>query len=233
MVTKVHNRSVENTSELLPTEITTTPVYVDNSLNGLNVRRIELQGSDQVTVTTSPTVSVKDKLRVQNLALGGPTSQPSNDNAVLTLERVDGAVITGNEIDQAYNSFTLEYGLLPPSGEERRSVKSVVGHNVARGHYLGYEMFSNAFSTLVGNVAASNHPTQGLQHGIRITGFGENHLSQGHDLRNRSNAYVGNAVTDYANGVSQQTGSYGNITVTAISDATNGILFTENTTLPD
>ena len=35
------------------------------------------------------------------------------------------------------------------------------------------------------------------------------------------------------NGISQQTGAYGNISVSAITDATNGIQYTENTTEPD
>lgn len=218
----------------IPKTVTSARIVTYGTLDGEDLLRLSLEGADDATLGTDPNdISVKKNIRVRNTRLSGPTSQPSNNNAVLTIARSDGAIVTNNEVEQAYSSFTLEYGNLPPAGEERRPVNSIVGQNVVRGHYMGYEMFTSAFNALVGNVASSKNPDGGIQHGLRITGYGKNHLDQGHDLRNRGNAYVGNVFHNYANGISQQTGAYGNVTVSAITDALNGILFTENTTLDD
>lgn len=172
-------------------------------------------------------------LNMTGYVMVGDNPQPTNDNAVLTLLREKNAIISGNRVDAGYNSMSIEYGDSPPAGEERRTVDSIIASNIVKGDYLGYEAFSSARNAYAGNVAVSNKSDKGTQHGLRITGYGEDHLGQGHDLRNIGNSYTGFVLSNYSNGISRQTGSYGNIVSASISDCTNGILLTENTTLAD
>ncbi|MDW1590221.1 MULTISPECIES: hypothetical protein [unclassified Vibrio] len=166
------------------------------------------------------------------LRMQGDTEQPTNNNAVMTVSSVDGAILTEHEVEDGYNSFSLEYGQANINGD-RRSINSVVSSYIARGAYMGFEMFSNAFCSVAGLVASRSGRERGKQHGFRITGYGKNHLNQGHDLRNRGNNYSGLVSHNYANGVSQQTGAYHNNVSFSATDGENGLHFTENTTLAD
>ncbi|HAS6134230.1 TPA: hypothetical protein I7123_13875 [Vibrio vulnificus] len=169
---------------------------------------------------------------VSGFKLKGDDTQPTNDHAVMTVSSVDGAILTEHEVEGGYNSFSLEYGEANIDGD-RRSINSVVASFIARGSYMGFEMFSNAYCAVAGLVASRAGRTRGTQHGMRITGYGKNHLNQGHDLRNRGNNYSGFASHNYTNGVSQQTGAFNNNVNFTATDGENGLHFTENTTLDD
>ncbi len=169
---------------------------------------------------------------VSGFKLKGDDTQPTNDHAVMTVSSVDGAILTEHEVEGGYNSFSLEYGEANIDGD-RRSINSIVASFIARGSYMGFEMFANAYCAVAGLVASRAGRTRGTQHGMRITGYGKNHLNQGHDLRNRGNNYSGFASHNYTNGVSQQTGAYNNNVNFTATDGENGLHFTENTTLDD
>lgn len=224
----------ENVFDYSSEYVLPTTLSVLNSLNGNGRTLFSLTGFDLPTIQCGNTTDIATGVTLKNVLAQGDPIQPSNNQAVITIDRCHEATITGNRVIDGYNSMGCEFSdTIPPPGEERRTINSVIAHNILQGTYIGIEAFSPFACAFVGNVASRAGKTQGTQHGLRITGYGPDHLSQGHDLRNRGNAYVGNVYNNYANGVSLQAGVYGNIINFVATDCINGFASTENTTAPD
>ena len=182
---------------------------------------IVLPAGDMHAVQVGDGATIPVGVRMSNVRASGPNPQPTNDFAVVNLYKADAAIVTGVEVVDGYSSLALEYGTA--TGTERRTVNSVLSGAVLRGSYMGLEAFSVAYCAVSDVVATRSGKTRGIQHGLRVTGYGPNHLGMGFDLRNRGNCYGNMVFNNYANGVSLQSGAFGNLLNYAATDCENGL----------
>lgn len=156
-------------------------------------------------------------------------TQPTNNKAVLNVQACKGANIEGFVVEDGYNSCSLEYG--EQSLPDRRCENVTLKGCLFKGSYIGLESFS-ALSCNIDYTASRKDRSRGVQHGLRITGYGKDHLGNKKDLRNMNNNYKC-VVDNYGNGVSRQTGSYNNVVSATITNCNNGLHAPDNTTLSD
>ena len=182
---------------------------------------VVLPAGDMHAVQIGDGATIPVGVRLSNIRASAPATQPTNDFAVINLYKADGAIVGGVEVVDGYSSLSLEYGTA--SGTERRTVNSALSGAVLRGSYMGLEAFSSAYCVASGIVATRSGKARGIQHGLRVTGYGPNHLGMGYDLRNRGNCYGPMVFNNYANGVSLQSGAFGNLLNYAATDCENGL----------
>lgn len=197
--------------------------WVIPSESSVDMRGAEvvLPAGDMHAVQVGDGATIPVGVRLSNVRASGPNTQPTNDFAVINLYKADGAIVGGVEVVDGYNSLSLEYGTA--TGTERRTVNSILSGAVLRGAYMGLEAFSSAYCVASDIVATRAGKARGIQHGLRVTGYGANHLGMGYDLRNRGNCYGPMVFNNYANGVSLQSGAFGNLLNYAATDCENGL----------
>ena len=138
----------------------------------------------------------------------------------------------GNHTKQAFYGASFSYSVYNDRAEIRTKDFSAVG-NLSQGDGAGYEFFSVKNAAFAGNVAYKNGSIA-VNHGFRFTGYGVAQPAPGVDLKVYGLATAANVVNNYVNGISQQTGCYaGAHAGYAITQTTNGIQFTVNTSSAD
>lgn len=195
----------------------------------LGMSKIALTGVDEPTIKAGSGNGQTTGVYLSNFILSGDDPQPTNNQAVFTGSSLKYSIVSNFIIESGYNGVGLEFGSIVVG--ERRSGSTIYDAAISKASYIGFEMFS-PYASMLNGIADRHELTRGIQHGLRVTGYGINHENQGNDLRNVGNSYSVIA-NNYANGLSIQTGAYGNnIEITALN-CLNGLQSSKDETLGD
>jgi len=203
----------------------------DKTLSGDFKASLKTTAAEYVTVTFGDLTS--DRPTNQNLIgmVGENGTGNTNNYPVFRYGGVEASVLAFNHVKAAFYGFGIQYTRNPhaSNGERRTSQLRSVG-NLSETSGAGFEHFSNLNSAVIGNIA-HKAGAKASDHGFRVTGYGTDETinSQGSDLRNYGNAFAGNAVQNYTNGLSQQVGVFANAYAGfALIGVTTGLQFIVN-----